>query len=310
MSVSDPRVVADFLREVAGWEQIGRSSVDRALLTSWHLGEEVDASSWLFRNPGDEHGYVRLIRFEGAEQVRIRSGAQPWDTGGIFSLMVRTPDAGGRFASAQNMHWSSYSDPIAVDFGTSELRTVVLRGPDGINFSLYERVRPPLEGFENMRRFSMPFNAMQTVRDVDVAADFYTGVLGFGTWYRGGSAQSEPRVSNFAIPINFTTRIPTKAAILHRAPGETGRVELIQFDGFEGRDLAARAIPPNLGILSLRFPVENADDFAALVTERSAEIYAGPVCASILPYGLVNIFSVRAPDGVMLEFYSPCEAAG
>jgi catechol 2,3-dioxygenase-like lactoylglutathione lyase family enzyme len=193
ISVSDPVAVAGFLREVAGWEQIGRSNVDRALLDAWGLDAGARADSWLFRNPGDDHGYVRLVSFKGVEQVQIRSGAQPWDTGGIFSLMVRTPDVDARFAAAQRMHWSSYSDPISVDFGTSELRTVVLRGPDGINFSLYERVRPPLESFENMRRFSLPFNAMQTVRDVEAAAAFYGDILGFGTWYRGGSASEDVR---------------------------------------------------------------------------------------------------------------------
>jgi hypothetical protein len=34
----------------------------------------------------------------------------------------------------------------------------------------------------------------------------------------------------------------------------TRRAEVMQFVGFEGRDLSVHLVPPNLGILSLRHP--------------------------------------------------------
>jgi hypothetical protein len=78
---------------------------------------------------------------------------------------------------------------------------------------------------------------------------------------------------------------------------------MVRFPGVEGRDLAARAQAPNLGILALRFPVSRLDDLQRRLRKAAWPIAVGPAMLHIEPYGRVRMLAVRAPDGAWLEFF-------
>ena len=60
---------------------------------------------------------------------------------------------------------------------------------------------------------------------------------------------------------------------------------------------------PNIGIASLRFPVNDARAFAGQIALRGWPLYAEPMELDIAPYGTTTTFAARNPDGAILEFY-------
>lgn len=308
VSVSDVEMWTTHLADIAGWQAVLEGNADRRQLKAWGLDDSVSARYVVVQNPGESQGLVRLIRFDGADQVQIRSSAQTWDTGGWLSLLTRSRGVEQNFADARTHNWTGYNDPVILHLGPDRrLRNVILRGPDGVNIAVYERMVPGLDGWPNLKKISRPFNAMQIVKDRDATVAFYRDVLGFVSLGIGNSPASHPDSNNFGLPANLLLSTPLKSAILHQtgnAPAvETGRVEFVEWGGLEGRDLSARAVPPNLGILTLRFPVSDAQARAADIEAKGGVIKSPPTTVTMAPYGDVSLFSVMTPDGVFLEFF-------
>jgi hypothetical protein len=81
-------------------------------------------------------------------------------------------------------------------------------------------------------------------------------------------------------------------------------MEFIQFMDLPGEDYSKRCLPPNLGIISIRYAVEDAATASALIQERGWPILFDVGSLSITPYGPLSTFAIQAPDGGMIEFYS------
>jgi catechol 2,3-dioxygenase-like lactoylglutathione lyase family enzyme len=182
---------------------------------------------------------------------------------------------------------------------------MVFRGPDGVQVQGYERLEPPLpDAIPDFERFTRPFNIMQMVRDRDAAYDFFTRVLGFETFYKGKPYVSdEPVYMPLGIPKNLTTEVRYRAGIVHPRPGEFGRMEMIEIMDLEGRDHAERCAAPNLGILAVRFPIENTRDALYSIVERGGTIEFFASGVEIEPYGRLRMFNVKTPDGANVHFY-------
>jgi|GEM_PF-117573 len=305
LSVRDPQQVARLFIEIGGFEVVAEGHLDPREMTYWQLPGESAGEFLLLRAPDTDHGFLRFVRFNGVEQTPIRVGARAWDTGGYFSLMMRARGLGAVYADALALGWLAESEPVQFIFPPSVLGNVVLKGPDGINIALYERLEPPLDEFWQFERLSQPFNAMQMVADVEQANDFFTGVLGMEHFWAGDFLDPEPGPNNFGLPQNLTTEIPRRTRILQPRPGETGRLELMQFAGLDGRELGERAQPPNLGILSVRYPVPDIDVAQARIEAAGGTVWRGPATLDLPPYGAVNMLALRAPDGAIVELFSP-----
>ena len=91
--------------------------------------------------------------------------------------------------------------------------------------------------------------------------------------------------------------------IWHPEGSNDGSIELIQCAGIRGRDFSGAAVAPNVGILSLRFPVADAAALAEQITRRGWPLYTPPIHLEIAPYGPVLSFAVRTPDGAILDFF-------
>lgn len=304
ISVRDLDQAATFFREIGGFETIAHGAVSNSELAYWGLADETSAEFLLLRAPGTEQGHLRFVRFDSVEQVPIRIGARAWDSGGYFSLMMRARDLKQVYADALVLGWAAESEPVQFDFPPSVLANVVLKGPDGINIALYERLEPPLDAFWQFERLSQPFNAMQMVADIEQADAFFTGVLGMTHFWSGDFLDPEPGPNNFGLPQNMATEIPRRTRILQVQHAEVGRLELMQFAGLDGRDLGDRAVPPNLGILSVRYPVPDLDAALARIEAAGGAAWRGPTDVDLAPYGSVRLMAVRAPDGAIVELYS------
>jgi hypothetical protein len=302
VSVREFALTERLFRDLAGWRLTHAGTVHRRELAYWKLPKTARASFRRICAPQASVGCIRLVRFQGVEQQPIRPAARPWDTGGIFSLMVRSDHVDQLYADALRLGWWAESPPVRFQFGTSDLKNVVLTGPHGINVAAYERVTPAFTAFP-VGRISQVFNTMRMVRDQPVAKSFFEQ-LGFKARFDVDHEPLEPSWSNFSIPLNFTPIIRRKAAALQPHEGEWGRVEVMQIVGFAGRDHSARATPPNLGIVSVRYPVGQLESYRESLAARGVPPRYSASDVAITGLGSVNIFAVQDPDGSLTEFYS------
>ncbi len=301
VSVADFAPFEALLRDMGDWELQHQGYLDRSELNYWGLHMDASAEERLYCAPGTQTGCIRFVQFDAVEQEPIRPAARPWDTGGIFSLMVRSDNVDGLYEAALNQGWWAESPPIRFQFGSSDLKNVVITGPHGIHIAAYERISPEFTDFP-VGLISQAFNSMRMVRNRPVARDFYRS-LGFSILFDSDAEALEPAWSNLSIPRNFTPIIRRSAAALQPQPGETGRVEVMQIVGFEGRDHSARAMPPNLGILSVRYPVEDLAAYRAELEAAGIPIIFAANDIALADRGPTDMIAVRSPDGALTEFY-------
>ncbi|MET0238669.1 MAG: VOC family protein [Sphingobium sp.] len=302
VSVRDPVAATRLFREEGGWRISGKGRMSAGEKVYWRLPQTAGARFVRICAPAATAGCIRFVQFTGVAQRPIRLAARPWDTGGIFSIMIRSNDVQGLFDRAIAMGWWAESEPIAFDFLGSDLRNVVLSGPDGINIAAYERKSPPFTAFP-VGRMSQGFNAMRFVRDERASVVFYRDKLGFNPVFDTDNLDPVPTTSNFSIPKNLTPTIIRRAAALRPGSSEAGRVEAMQLVGLDGRDFSQFASPPNLGILSLRYPITDLSAYRAKLTAGGVAIAYESKAVPVPGLGKIDLFAVRDPDGNITEFY-------
>jgi catechol 2,3-dioxygenase-like lactoylglutathione lyase family enzyme len=303
VSVRDLAPIRDFMVDIAGYEVMETGALDPAWLAAWDLPDGAGGEYALLRSPGKSVGWVRLVRFDGVEQVLIRPGAQAWDQGGLFSLMVRSEEAADVADAAHARGWSVFNQPQVFQFGPLSIKNVVVRLPDGVNLAVYSRVSPPVEGWDDLAGFSYPFNTMAMVHDIEAERAFLEAGLGFAPFWAGDYIDTQEVDTNFAMPNNLSVEIPRRTAILQQREGEDGRIELMQFVGLTGEDFSNRALPPNLGILGVRIPVEDLGAVLERLDSQGVSPAAGPQTRILSPYGEITWAAVRSPSGILIELY-------
>ncbi len=310
VSVTDLDRSAQFFIEIGGYETKWRGPVDASEIRYWGLPAAASGEALVLGPPGQNTGWIRLIRFDHAGSKQpTRPGARAWDTGCYFSLMVRMKDMPSIYSDAIAMGWWTETPMTYLEFGESKLNVMVFRGPDGVQVQGYERLSPPLpDAIPPFERLTRPFNIMQMVRDRDAAYEFFTTVLGFDTFYNGKPyvAQQEEFMP-LGIPKNLTTSVRYRAGIVYPIAGEFGRMEMIEIMDLDGHDFAERCNAPNLGILAVRFPVTSVRRAEYRLRQQDWPLDRGLADALIEPYGRVRAFSVKTPDGANVEFYESVE---
>jgi catechol 2,3-dioxygenase-like lactoylglutathione lyase family enzyme len=313
VSVRDLDRWTEALDNLFGWRAAAKNPVDPRLLAAWGLPPGCAAEDVILTEPSDTSRRVRLIRFDHVPQVQIRSSAMAWEPGGIFSLLCHARDVDATFAAAQDLGWSAFNDPVDMHFEGRTLRNVVLRAWDGANFGLYRLMTPAPPTLNQSApahaKVAMAFNGQQMIRDIAPARAFYADILGWTAWFDGVTHLT---CNNFGMPENFVGKMPKNVIIAAGGKDANGawahgQVELVQWVGFTGRDLGARAVPPNLGILGLRIPVSDVRAKADEITKRGGTLFYAPVTVAPAPQGETTqgetiMCAVRTPDGAMIEF--------
>ena len=309
LSVTDPDVTARFFKEIGGYEELGRGTLSASSIVAWGLAPEASGDYLLLRAPmGGNFGHVRLVTFENAgRRAPMRPGARAWDTGCYFSMMIRVKDMQSIYDDAIRLGWWTETPITALNFGQSDLRVVIYRGPDGVQVQTYDRLSPPLpETIPDFERMTAPFNMMQMVADRDVAYDFFTQTLGFDTFYKGKPYTAKtPTPTPIGIPLSLTTSVPYRAGIVYPVEGEFGRMEMIEVMGLDGFDYSDQCEAPNLGILAVRYPVANIEQAKALVLARGGALWRDISSVELGEVGEVELFSVKTPDGSIMQFFTP-----
>lgn len=301
-SVRDLAKASQFYQAVVGYEVLTETNSSAAQMKAWGLEPEAGAKEVLLGNPGDKEGFIRLVQFEGVEQVVIRSSGQSWDPGGIFDINMRAKDLQGVFEDFQKAGWNGVSDPLRYQFGKFDVSEVLMKGPEDVVIAMMERHAPALEGYPHLKRLSHVFNSSHISKDVEITLDFFVNQLGFKVYMHANSTDRKAGPNVLGFPHNVNAQIELPVYIVHPDGTNFGSLEFLQVKGLEGTDFSERAIPPNLGILMYRFPVSDAKAYAKLIEQRGAKLHTSVTELEIKPYGTVKVFVVKSPEGIWIEF--------
>jgi catechol 2,3-dioxygenase-like lactoylglutathione lyase family enzyme len=302
-SVDDLDATERHYRQFAGWEVLHRGRTSSRQAVAWSLAESTPIDEVLFANPGEQRGFVRLVKFHGVEQRQIRSSARFWDVGGFSNVSSRVLSMSASFGELQRRGWVGHHDPVRYRFGPFTVIEGVATGHDGVVFSLVERLEPKLDSGAFPGHVSAPFNAPQVVRDFRTSLGFFEEQLGFQVALETEITWQRPGANIFGLPYGIAMETPVKVAIVQPRGEVMGCLELFAPGELIGRDFSDRAAPPNLGILTVRFPVTGLADYARAVESAGVELAVEPIDVPIEPYGRVTMFAVRSPDGAWIEFY-------
>ena len=302
LSVEDLESWREVFTRVAGWEVLHEGEVPRAWLNAWALPEQVTAEELVVGNPGTRAGWVRLVKFRGVSQRQIRSNAQTWETGGWFDINLRVRDMEAKLRQLQSRGWQGRSDPVQFTFGPFTVIEWLAMGPDGVALALIQRVDPPLEGWPELREMSRAFNATQIVGDMDAALDFYLNALGFEIYLEHEGPSETPGPNVLGLPHNLAAGISRQVYIVHPEGQNLGSVELLGFRGAQGRDFSELAVPPNLGILMLRFPISDVRELEFALADSGTPVIYTARSQPLAPYGAVDVAVIRGPNGEWIEF--------
>lgn len=307
VSVPDADRAASFYESVGGWTVRHTGAVDRAQLAAWSLDDAPGAREIVLGNAGVGIGFIRIIEFSGIAQEQIRPSGRSWEPGGHGGFNVRVHDIDSRYRDFQTWGWHGYSQPVRFDLDRFTVKEVMMQGYGGELIAMIERVSPPLEDWPNLKFLSRAFNAFAAVSDFDATQVFYKDVLGFSEYLREEGPSAVPGPNLFGLPYNWVSEMPRKLVWLHPRGENEGSIAIQQFFDVEGTDFADRAVPPNLGMLMLRYPVSDAEARAAEISGKGWSLEFGPTEMSMAPYGRVLAFAVRDPNGGWLEFFEPLE---
>lgn len=288
--------------KLGGWTHDSIQTLSESQLAFWNLSSETKGHTAVLKYPGRENGLVRLVSFKNVPQKHIRAHSQSWDTGGIYDVDIRVLDIQKKMEEFQYHGWSGYSAIEEYHFNEFHVSEILIKGSEDIVFALIQRHAPTLEGYPMLKEMSHVFNSSQIVKSLDETKSFYIDKLGFKVYseYEGKNGDVGPNI--FGIPYNVYPDVVRKISILSPDGKNEGSVELVELEGLSGKDFSQDAIPPNLGILTLRFPVVKLASYAESLISKGVHIEKHITQVDIDPYGLVNMLALKSPDGVWLEF--------
>lgn len=298
ISVRDLDQYRRFFDQFETWELVEQGAVSKAQMTAWRQLPPITAKYHLYANNGTESGLLRLVQFDGAEQVLMRPDSQAWDTGGIFDINMRARDLDELASNLRRLGWQARSPVTQFSFGPFVVKEWITQNSDGLAIAFIQRIAPALDGWPNFKSISRAFNSTQVVKDLPTSLVFYQDILGFKPYLEHYGASKEPGPNVLGLPHNLSNKIARSVYILHPQGLNDGSVELLAFEGAVGRDNSSRAGFPNIGIGALSFPVIGIENFQLYLEGKRVSFVH-----RLESIGGRRTLTIKSPEGAWLEFY-------
>lgn len=307
VSVRNLEQLRSNLMDIARWSCHPLPDAPREQFAAWHLPAECTRiEQMLLTAEHEKRGAVRLVRFHGTDGDLMRPAQHAWDTGGFFDFNVYVRDTREMYRRLQLAGWSAFGPPTDYQLADFRIRQAVIRGPDGLVIVMLQPFGKVLVELPEFTAMSRTFNALQVVRDYDAARDFYVNKLGWTALIdRVIDDSDEPGHNMLGVPGNIARKVRRRVGIFHPDGGNDGSVQLLEMKELGGYDFAERCVAPNIGLLCGRYAVPDAGAYATALRAKGVPLYTEPSPFVVAPYGVLSLFSVRTPDGAILEFYSP-----
>lgn len=299
--VDDIKKSQIFYCDVIGWQLITEIKVEKTLNNFWQLDKDIRYKSCLLKAPNSTFGALRLVQFIGIKQSYIRANSQIWDTGGIFDVNTRVTKI---HKLANNLHkhqWFGVNTPVEMQFGPFKVYEWLAKSHDGITHALIERIEPALE-CDQKALFSEFINASMVIKDHDLEKQFFVDVLGFEVLIHQEGTFDKAASNVFGMPFELAASTPHVLTLLSADGTRDGTIELASFPELTGNNCTDNVKPFNLGITSLRFPIQSIAEFVNHLEVHKVDYYERSHLI-INPYGKVNIVAVNTPHGNRLEFF-------
>ena len=305
ISVNNIERIAEFFIKIGDYQIINEGSISVSAIKSYGLKEGMTGEELVLKAKNDDSPYIRLVDFDINNKQPMRPGSHAWDTGCYFSLMLRMKELDDIYNDLIEMGWWTETPIASLTFGESRLKVVIFKGPDGIQIQGYERLTPPLpESYPEFTNISQPFNIMQTINNREKSRQFFVDLLGFETFFFGNPyVDPEEGTTPLGLPLSLTTESRYRTAIFYPIPGEFGRVEMIEFMDLRGHDFSNRCNAPNLGLLSIKYPVDDILETKKILKSRKKDISIEIKTLQLEPYGNIKMISLESPDGAIIEFF-------
>ncbi len=294
----------EVLTTVGGWEIALRSPPDDSLNRLWSLPKGATTEHVLMRSPIAESGMIRLVVVTGAPQRRIRPHDQHWETGGVSALYLRAADMDATRRALEARGWNAASIPVRYTIKSGEVSRWAPRSPDGIRLEFFQILTGPAATpaptpWGNVVSLAIP------VTDMDKDNAFLRGVLRLN---QGGHVETiggDDGANKMGLPWAFKRAAKVDIYGFSAGPNHGGGFDMILMPQAQGRDYAADAHPPNLGIAALRFVMQNVAAVAAACKAGGFALAAPVQDIAMAPYGRAKTFAVSGPEGVWFEFIQP-----
>ncbi|MDX2143499.1 MAG: hypothetical protein SFV19_09100 [Rhodospirillaceae bacterium] len=311
ISVADMDAALAVWRDVGAYEVICQGPAAAGAAAFWGVPANTRIDEVVLRKPGKTRGFIRLVKFHGLPQVQIRSSGMSWDTGGIFDLYMYVDELQPVFEKLRALGWQSYNDPVTYTLGPFTVAEVMMRGPNGEVLCLMQRDAPAYDKSQfglvdgSKKGFGWPFNAALVSADFAPGEKLFGEILGWKVHLSGDSKSQPPGDNPLGLPKNLAQTTSRKFAAYAPHPTDrNGSIQVLANVGIDGRDFSARAKAPNLGILTLRVPIDDLAAFEKDFTAKGGQIADARRTLTLAPYGPVDILSVIAPNGARIEFFS------
>jgi catechol 2,3-dioxygenase-like lactoylglutathione lyase family enzyme len=300
VGVADLQRAVRFYAAAFGYPERGRGEVGGgALERAWRMPRGLRGEAVVVGPEDADLGLIRLVRFSEPGE-RIWGAYERIQDLGHYALNMRVKDIGrgwdrlvaaGAQVKSEPRHWTVEENLSAWDSQVYD--------PDGVLLDVFQ-VEGDLEA--TVGEQDAEVSELQTVAlhvgDMERSRAFYVG-LGFGILY---DKVVEGMEDFFHVPPGTALH---NVNLLKRDQSRNGRIELAHYRGFPGSSLRHRAVPPNLGILSLTLRTEDLDAATRLASDLGGEPVAGPVEVDLPPLGRQRLATVLGPDGELLELCEP-----
>lgn len=295
--------VTDFPAALALWESrfgmqkiVHRAGADPGLARMWGVADDEIVEQALLLTPGMKQGGVHLVRFRTPGPI-IRENAAATD------LVPKSVDIAVRDIATRHAELQAAGFKFRSSVGRFETHGVVvhevhLPGPDGINLVFLEEEGNPLP--VSTQGYGVAPQIVATSPDNKQEKRFYEEVMGL----------AETSYHRFAGPeIERTIGLPPGAGLDIRIFGDAdypyGRLEIVQYEAAQSRNLYPLAKAPARGMLSVTFEVTAID--AMLERARAAASTVAPVDHGAVEtfYGKGRAASLWSPAGLRIDLWSP-----
>ncbi|MBU6377129.1 MAG: hypothetical protein KJS95_01230 [Gammaproteobacteria bacterium] len=238
---------------------VRRQGSDPGLARIWGLAEGDIVDQALLVTPGREQGGVHLVRFR-VPGPAVREGAAPTDLV-PKSVDIAVHDIQSRYAELEAAGYRFRSRIGRFVTDGIVVHEVHMNGPESINLVFLEQEGKPEH--VSAQGYGVSPQVIATTPDNLGEKAFFEQVLSLDeTSYHRFSGTEVER----------TIGLPPGGALDVRIFGDAsydyGRLEIVQYEGVQSKDLYPRAVPPARGILAVTFFVK--DIGAAL--ERAATL--------------------------------------
>ncbi len=292
VGVADLDVALELWRDTFGLSVVAAAQGgDAALEKLWNLDADQVHRQALLRTPGLTSGGIHLVEFAHPAKP-VRSQAAVFDRV-PKNLDVYTDNLPEKFQMlrAQGVEfrsqWVEMPGPGGLTF-----REAQMPGHDATNIALLEILDADYQFSD--QGFAGIGPLITVVDDAEMETQFYTKVLGLENIMQDFLSGPE---------IEKMVGLPSGAGLDFRVLGAEdepmGRIEVIEYQQTDGRDLYALAKPPATGTLHVNWQVENLEGLLANLKKWGIAPTDHGELTTI--YGSGRVISFTSPGGFRIE---------